>query len=80
MARTPVLIAMSLFAFYAAAQPTDCTLSPTSWHQCNGGPGVRRSPDEKLIFDDTNLFQRQPDGTYRIRRMLYRPSLRKTRR
>jgi hypothetical protein len=81
MARTAVLTAMSLFAFHVAAQPSGCTLSVAGEHQCNsGGPGVRRSPNGELIFDDTDLFQRRSDGTWRVRRMLYRPPPRKTQR
>src|SRR5260370_36804033 len=64
MARTSVLIAMSLFAFNSAAHATDCTPSPTNKQRCNGGSSAPLSGQE-LIFDDSDLFQRQPDGTYR---------------
>ena len=77
MVRNSPLIVVLLSVFPAAAQATDCAPRPTSGQQCNDGPVVRRAPVASLIWSDTNLFQRQPDGSFRMRRIrpLFRPFL-----
>ena len=75
MVRNPALIAMFV-SVLSAAQATDCVPSPTSGPQCNDGSIAQRAPAGKLMWSDTNLFQRQPDGSFRTRpRPLFRPFL-----
>jgi hypothetical protein len=50
-------------------QATNCAAWPTIGRQCNDGPVVQRAPVGSLIWSDTNLFQRQPDGSFRMRRI-----------
>src|SRR5262249_12922548 len=76
-----LLILLSFIAFPAAAQLTDGGRSPTSKRNCYGPAVVLRPPAGGLIIDDSNLFQLQADGTYRMRRFcpLFRPSRHKGR-
>ena len=76
MVRTALSIALSFIAVSAAAQPNDRTPSSSSEKNCYTGAVVRFPPEGGLIVDDTNLFQLQADGTYRVRRscLLFRPS------
>jgi hypothetical protein len=75
MARISLLIVLSFIGLPAAAQPT-ARASPTSERHCYSGPVVRATPESGLILDDSNLFQRQADGTCRMRSIfpLFRPS------
>ena len=82
MTRTSLLILLSFFALPTVAQLNDGTGSSTSGQECNDGPGVRRATGCTLVYDDSSLFQRQPDGTYRMRRIrpLFRPPVHKEQR
>jgi hypothetical protein len=77
MVRNSPLIVLLFSVFPAAAQATNCAPWPTSGLQCNDAPVVRRAPVGSLIWSDTNLFHRQPDGSFRMRRIrpLFRPFL-----
>jgi hypothetical protein len=76
MVRNSCLVLLILSVFPAAAQETNCATPPTRELQCNDEPTVRRAPVGSLIWSDTNLFQRQADGSFRVRRTpLFRPFL-----
>ena len=76
MVRNSCLIVVLFSVFPAAAQVTNCAAGPTSERECNHKPEVSRNPVGSLMWSDTSLFQRQPDGSFRVRRTpLFRPSL-----
>jgi len=76
MTRNSCLVVLLFSVFPAATQAANWTLRPTSALQCNDGPALRRAPVCSLIYSDTDLFRRQLDGSFRVRRTpLFRPSL-----
>jgi hypothetical protein len=77
MIRYAPMIAVLLFVAGAAAQAGNCIPWPTSRQQCDNGPAAQRVPVETLIWSDTDLFRRRPDGSVRMRRVrpLFRPFL-----
>src|SRR5262249_44199782 len=78
MARTSLLIVLSIIAFPAAAQLIDRTQSPTRERHCYYGRMVVRHPPEggiEISFPD--LLELQADGPLRVWRVcqpLFRPS------
>jgi hypothetical protein len=76
MARASLLIAVSIIAFPAAAQPSDRATSPTKERDCYRIE-VYRTREGALVADARDMFAVQADGTWRTRRQcppLLRPS------